>query len=122
MLAQILLDRLEALRLNCEAAILTYTQNDALLRDRDGRVTDGLKYQEGRLVVLSEVIRDLKGGRPRDAVAIAALVAAAAERWGGQLSRHQASDNPALLWVAYSQGGVDAAAEIRRLLNEIEPR
>lgn len=120
--AQILLDRLEALRLDCEAAILTYTQNAPLFRDRDGRVTDGLKYQEGRLVVLSEFIRDLKGGRPRDVMAIAALLEAAAERWGGQLARHQASDHPAILWVAYSQGGVDAVTEIARLLDEIRPR
>jgi len=121
MLAHILLDRLETLRLACESTILNFTQNTSVCQvQKAGQVTTDLKYQEGRLVVLSEIIRDLKRGDARDRAGIAALLEAAAERWGEQLARHLDSDHPAPLWVAYTQGAVDTAAEIADLLKALE--
>jgi hypothetical protein len=120
MLVQTLLDHLETRRQETEAEIRQQTGSASVCQvHKDGRVTGGLKYHEGRLVALSDLVRDLKRSAA-DRDAITALLAAAAARWEAQLARHQASERPSILWVAYTQGGVDAVVEIQHLLETID--
>lgn len=69
---------------------------------KDGRVTGGLKYQEGRLHALAEA-RRLAGSDDLDS-ALQGLVA----RWQTELDRRRGSESPSLPWVAYATGGVEA--------------
>lgn len=120
MLVQALLDRLETLRRDAEAEIRQQTGSASVCQvHKNGRVTGGLKYHEGRLVALSDLLRDLRHSAA-DRDTIAAPLAAAAARWEAQLARHQASERPSILWVAYTQGGVDAVSEIQHLLGTID--
>lgn len=77
---------------------------------KDGRVTGGLKYDEGRLVALNAVRRIIAATAAdnRPATEVAAELAAERARWRNQLADHQARKRPALPWVAYFQGGDDA--------------
>lgn len=116
-----LLDHLEVLRQAAEAAIRQQTGETSVCQvHKDGRVTGGLKYHEGRLVALSDLVRELKRSSASSREAIAALLADAVQRWEIQLARHQGSERPSILWVAYSQGGVDAMTEIQHLLETFD--
>lgn len=86
--------------------------------EKDGRVSGGLKYQEGRLVVVGDVIRAVKKLRDDDTLtdSVRALLDQAAANWSAQLERYQTTNPGAMTWIAYSQGGVDAVAEVRRAL------
>lgn len=76
---------------------------------RQGRVTGGLKYDEGRLVALSAVRRLLAGMTGScSAAEIAAVLEAERAKWASTLVSHQARERPAIQWVAYFQGGLDA--------------
>jgi hypothetical protein len=113
-----LLDKLYALRQDCEAAMLDYTGGASMCQiHKDGRVTGGLKYQEGRLVVLGAIIRQVKELPPAiPPDSLAAILTAEAAHWEADLARYRAAERPAIPWVAYSQGGVDTIGEIRRAL------
>lgn len=116
-----LLDQLDALRRECEAAMLDYTGSATMCQiHKDGRVTGGLKYQEGRLVVLGSVIRQIRQRAQEDTLPglLDSILSAEAARWSAQLARYQAAERPAIAWVAYSQGGLDAVREIRHSLLE----
>lgn len=118
------LQYLEALRQSCEARMLTYTGSGGMCQlHKDGRVTGGLKYQEGRLVVLGSLIRQLKQGTTADVTtALAASLTTEGEKWQAQLARYQAQARPAITWLAYCQGGVDTIAEIRQHLEQNTPQ
>ncbi|MCX7791382.1 MAG: hypothetical protein N2378_12140 [Chloroflexaceae bacterium] len=82
---------------------------------QDGRVTGGMKYDEGRLVALSALRRRLReeaGGDPR------AVVAQDLATWQAALRAQQARERPAIPWVAYNQGGVDALEEVLQVLDK----
>lgn len=74
----------------------------------DGRVTGGAKYAEGRLVALADLQRRLRGTEAGNPVAV---WASELRRWADDLERLRAQDRPALPWLAYRQGGVDALEE-----------
>lgn len=74
---------------------------------KDGRVTGGLKYHEGRLNAFAELRRLAQDGRLD-----AATMAEVERRWSGELSRR--SDEPSSpLWISYATGGVEAVEEAR---------
>lgn len=109
-----MIDILETLRQNAANAMQDATGNASICQiHKDGQVTGGMKYQEGRLVVMGEVIRRIKKGEtPAD------VLDSLATRWTAQLAQYQSVERPTMAWVAYSQGGVDAIAEIRRVVDE----
>lgn len=73
---------------------------------RDGRVTGGLKYQEGRLNALAEARRLAR--HPSD---IGAALAAQKQKWGDELDRRRNASPPSMTWVSYATGGVDATED-----------
>jgi hypothetical protein len=75
---------------------------------KDGRVTGGLKYDEGRLVALSNLRRTLRRQEGATPAGLDAALAAERAEWQELLARHQAAAKPSLPWVAYAQGGLDA--------------
>lgn len=79
---------------------------------KDGRVSGGLKYEEGRLVALHWVLRRLQQqGDPG-----LAEIAVERDQWLKALSDLQAKSPVPILWVAYRQGGVDALNWVMELI------
>lgn len=86
------------MRRDCESGMLDQMGNASMCEiHKDGRVTGGLKYQEGRLVEFG-----------------ADILTAAQIKWTQQLERYQVPECPSIPWIAYSQGGVDAIEQIRQ--------
>lgn len=84
---------------------------------KDGRVTGGLKYDEGRLTVLQTARRMLPSADDDQAYATyRAAIESELQNWQAELRAQQAKEQPALPWVAYRQGGVDALTALRELL------
>lgn len=77
---------------------------------KDGQVTGGLKYEEGRLVVYGDLIRAAKQLDSADD--FPATVTAMQAKWEKQLARYQSQTPRSMPWVAYSQGGVDTLHEV----------
>ncbi len=80
---------------------------------QDGRVTGGMKYDEGRLVALSTLRRRLREAADVDA---RELVGQDLARWEEALRAQQARERPAIQWVAYNQGGVNALEEVLQMI------
>jgi hypothetical protein len=98
-----------ALLRTAESAYMEEAGGEAVCKlHKDGRVSGGLKYEEGRVVALRDLQRALRMLED-DAAAdqIQALLAAELVRWQADLD-HQLAQNRPLPWVAYAQGGVDA--------------
>ncbi|NCC36874.1 MAG: hypothetical protein EOM24_33410, partial [Chloroflexia bacterium] len=74
---------------------------------RDGRVTGGVKYDEGWLVALVTLRRSLRT-EAEDAQVVAEQLAT----WQAALAEQQQRTPPSLPWLAYRQGGVDALAQL----------
>lgn len=74
---------------------------------KGGRVTGGVKYDEGRQAAYSMLARKLKGTQG-DPVQIETMLSAETERWRSTLERHQNDARKSMPWIAYSQGGLDA--------------
>jgi hypothetical protein len=79
---------------------------------KDGRVSGGLKYEEGRLVALQWVLRTLQ----KQGDAGFSVIAAERDYWLKALADVQAKSPPPILWVAYRQGGVDALTWVVELI------
>lgn len=77
---------------------------------KDGHVTGGVKYDEGRLVALRGLLRKLRGVQPVDAAAAQVLIVDEQARWARELAKHQSAERKSIAWIAYSQGGTDACA------------
>ncbi len=76
---------------------------------KSGRMTGGLKYDEGQLYALLAAKRLARARDARDLrVGVEALVA----DWGGHLAASQQQEHPPVQWVAYYQGGVDALSTV----------
>lgn len=73
---------------------------------RDGRVTGGMKYHEGRLVSYRDLITALRQVPERP---VAEVLAEHTARWRSELDRH--SGRGPTQWAAYATGGLDAATE-----------
>ncbi|PJF36815.1 MAG: hypothetical protein CUN49_03455 [Candidatus Thermofonsia Clade 1 bacterium] len=77
---------------------------------KEGRITGGLKYAEGRLVALRNLEKRLQLGE-------AAEQAGHAERalWQTIYGQHTAQT-----WRAYAQGGLDACANFLKALDQAQ--
>jgi hypothetical protein len=102
-LLRALQDRVEATARRLEDDLSGAT---ACTLQRDGRVTGGVKYHEGRLVSYRALARTL-GETPDDRVP--EVLAEHAARWRADLERH--AGRGATQWAAYATGGLDAATE-----------
>lgn len=76
---------------------------------RDGRVTGGAKYAEGRLVALADLQRRLRASPSTD---VDSLARAELQLWSAELARHRSLPVPSLPWLAYRQSGCDALTEV----------
>jgi hypothetical protein len=74
--------------------------------EKEGRVTGGLKYDEGRLVAFQAARRHMKQKLAVDDFTESLEKEYAS--WQAELDLHQGKADPSISWVAYSQGGVDA--------------
>lgn len=84
----------------------------------DGRVTGGMKYDEGQLVALNAVRRRIRAaGETGEDLDLGKLVAQDLAEWREALRVQQARERPSIQWVAYRQGGVDA---LEGLLEELD--
>ena len=78
---------------------------------KDGRVTGGLKYHEGRLAAFAEARRIVRRGS-----ASSEDVRAYHERWRAELDRRIDTAPPSPPWIAYATGGAEAADEVAAVL------
>lgn len=86
---------------------------------KDGRVTGGMKYDEGRLVALTTVRRIV---RKRDAwtpTEVDEALESEQNKWQRALQTYQGASQPSIQWVAYNQGGVDALAATSAALSAL---
>ncbi len=116
-------DELESRRRQVERAMQARLGEQTLCQiHKDGRVTGGLKYDEGRLVLLSGLLRRLK--RAPDAQTPAdfeRLLREEISDWEQRLAGQQSQARPPLTWVAYYQGGADAGAALLDWLRTVQP-
>jgi hypothetical protein len=110
----------EALDALIDAAEHAYTAQtggvNACQLQKDGRVTGGVKYAEGQLVILTMLRRRLAGhdgGSTRSA--FSAAIADDLAAWRVALQAQQGRTPLSVPWVAYRQGGVDALEQVRAL-------
>ncbi len=118
----------EVQRQQVEASMKTHMGGQTICQlHKDGHVTGGMKYDEGRLVVLGAILRRLKQSDDSGTDLLGGLhdfVQAEQQRWQSQLQQHQNTEQPSMSWIAYSQGGVDACTQalaiIATLKNEAQ--
>lgn len=73
---------------------------------KDGRVTGGLKYHEGRMAAFAEARRIVSGTDDPETG-----LQDYAKRWREELERRKGAEQPSPSWVAYATGGAEAAME-----------
>jgi hypothetical protein len=111
---------LDALLAATERSLIAQTAGTTVCRlQQDGRVTGGMKYDEGRLVTLSAARRRLRsmGDTPACTDYRADLERELAV-WRAALRAQQERPRPAVTWLAYRQGGVDALAQTLSLVED----
>jgi hypothetical protein len=80
---------------------------------KDGSVSGGLKYDEGRLVALGDALRAARKAEPGlTPAALRLLLEGEQAKWQAQLARYLGQERRSMPWIAYSQGGVDMYAEM----------
>jgi len=84
---------------------------------KDGRVTGGVKYDEGWLVALFAARRALKDRLSLREDACQAAIAVELADWREALTAQQVKEPPPIPWIAYRQGGVDALAWVSEILS-----
>ena len=86
----------------------------ACTRHKDGRVTGGMKYHEGRMASYAEARRALAGDDPPPAT----VLAEHAQRWRTEFRRRAGGPEP---WLAYATGGLEAAEDAAALVEQGSP-
>jgi hypothetical protein len=71
---------------------------------KDGRVTGGLKYQEGRLNSFAEARR-----LARDPAGLEDGLSRYKTKWEQELDRRRSAHRPSMPWISYATGGLQAA-------------
>ena len=95
-------------------AITTETGGSSVCRvHKDGRVTGGLKYHEGRLVALNEVRR--LAHRAHD---LPTALDDLEDHWTAELDVRRTAEHASPPWVAYATGGVEAIELATEVLAE----
>lgn len=112
-----MLNWLEQEILRAEQDFLLHTGNEnACQLHKDGRVTGGMKYDEGRLVVLMTVRRIVRVQDAWEPEQLAETLENERAKWHKALDTYQNAAHPSIPWLAYSQGGVD---EIEKVLTAL---
>ncbi|MGD2042354.1 MAG: hypothetical protein PVJ28_01815 [Acidimicrobiia bacterium] len=83
---------------------------------KDGRVTGGLKYQEGRMSALAGMRRALERGELEPSV-----LASAEVQWSAEFETRRTASTSSPLWVSYATGGLDAVREARNRQQQPTP-
>jgi hypothetical protein len=108
-------DAIESLIADAEGAYTAALGGEAACTiHRDGRVTGGMTYHEGRLVALREISRLLERSGP---ATWHDEIAGVRDRWTADLETRQASRVNTPPWIAYATGGHDAAVEALRVID-----
>lgn len=81
---------------------------------KDGRVTGGMKYAEGKLIALNDLRRKLGAATEMDDVVLREILDAELARWQRGLESQRRRPKPAMPWLAYYQGGIDALEALRQ--------
>lgn len=84
---------------------------------KDGRISGGIKYDEGRLVALTTIQRIFKQKSSLRNFRIS--LQTEMKTWQQNLAIHKSRGNPAIQWVAYLQGGVDVIQQYERELENL---
>lgn len=80
---------------------------------KDGRITGGVKYDEGRLIALHTARRLLPPNNDDQALTnYRAAIESELATWHTELQTQQRKESPSIAWVAYQQGGVDALTSL----------
>lgn len=74
---------------------------------KDGRVTGGMKYYEGRMTAFAEARRASRGDQELEQ-ALTVL----ARTWAAELEKRKGATDPSPPWVAYATGGAEALDEV----------
>lgn len=110
-----LIKKLKHRQRDIEHSLLDHLGDKTMVQlDDEANVIGGVKYDEGRLGVLGEMIRLLRTEPTHEM--IQAAMAQSATQWKHDLERRLTSRNRSIAWIAYSQGGVDMYAEIARMI------
>lgn len=83
---------------------------------KDGRVTGGVKYYEGRLVALYSIRRSMAGLTDVEWARAGEAIENERATWQELIDRHRRAERPSPPWLAYGQGGLDACQEVMQLL------
>lgn len=115
-----LYERLAQLIATAERDYTTHTAGGNVCQiQKQGRVTGGMKYDEGRFIALHSARRLLlPSACGADQAAYQTVIAEELARWRASLQLWQANPRPAIPWVAYYQGGSDALEALSALLAE----
>ncbi|BCX02176.1 MAG: hypothetical protein KatS3mg053_0114 [Candidatus Roseilinea sp.] len=81
---------------------------------KEGRVTGGMKYAEGELIALNDLRRKLNADPAVDDAALRAIVSVEIARWQNGLESQRRRPKPAMPWLAYYQGGIDALEALQQ--------
>jgi hypothetical protein len=116
MLLQTLVPTLRQKLAEVESEYMSQTggQNACRLQ-KDGRVTGGVKYEEGRLITLSQAKRLLSDNTTE--VDFRKSIEKLLEEWQEELILLEQKEQPPVHWVAYRQGGVDGLQYVLELIN-----
>ncbi len=85
---------------------------------KDGRVSGGLKFEEGRLVALLWARRQIL---PENSPEYLGLLKTEIRNWQNELQALQQKQSPSLPWLAYRQGGLEALLFAVELVNSSLP-
>lgn len=85
---------------------------------KDGRISGGMKYDEGRLVALAAIQRMLK--LKSSLQDILHSLQTEMTTWQQGLDVHRGKENPSMQWIAYLQGGVDILQQYEQELENLE--
>jgi hypothetical protein len=84
---------------------------------KDGTVTGGTKYDEGRYAALRRIRRFVESSVDREiSPELLDPLQQEAEDWRRMLQTYQEKSDPPMQWIAYAQGGVDAIESLLTVL------
>ena len=84
---------------------------------KDGKITGGMKYDEGRYAALRKIRRIVKSNKAVEITPeTSKRLRQEAEEWQRMLQAYQYKPERPMPWIAYAQGGLDAITELQRLL------
>jgi hypothetical protein len=97
-----------------EQALVASTGERSLCQlHKDGTVTGGIKYDEGRYAALRRIRRFVKSSTDREiSLEVLGPLQQEADDWRRMLQTYQEKSDPPTQWIAYAQGGLDAVKDL----------